>query len=192
MLNDINLNLFHLITSIPITSGIALKFVFFLAHQLIFIFFFCTILYWFLGLKKTIIIRMIFVYKTFIAIIISLLMSWIIGIFFSQERPFLIIACKHLLTHKETPSFPSNHGIVAFTISFSFLFWFKKNWVGFLLFMKSFMIAGARIFLCIHWPLDMLGAFILSVIACGISQLFYTVFRYKILPYIIKLYQLFF
>ncbi|WMY95570.1 MAG: phosphatase PAP2 family protein [Arsenophonus sp.] len=172
-------------------SGIVLKFVFFLANQLIFIFFFCAILYWFCGLKKKIIIRMIFVYKTFIAIIISLLMSWIIGIIFSQERPFVIITCKHLLIHKETPSFPSNHGIVAFTISFSFLFWFKKNWIGLLLFIKSFMIAGARIFLCIHWPLDMLGAFILSMMACWISQLFYSVGRYKILPCIIKLCQFF-
>ncbi|WMY97040.1 MAG: phosphatase PAP2 family protein [Arsenophonus sp.] len=191
MLNDINLNVFHLITSIPIISGTALKFTFFLAYQLIFIFFFIVILYWFFYLKKNIIIRIIFVYKTFVAVIISLLISWIIGKFFYQERPFVMITCKHFFIHKETPSFPSNHGIVTFTISFSFLFWFKKYWIGLLLFIKSFIIAIARIFFCIHWPLDMLGSFILSLIACWISQLLYKVSRDKISSYLIKFYQFF-
>ncbi|WP_348666014.1 phosphatase PAP2 family protein [Arsenophonus symbiont of Ornithomya chloropus] len=191
MLNDINLFLFYLITSIPIISVIELKFLSFFANKLIFLFFFFAFLYGFFSLKKKLIVRRIFFYKTFIAIIISLLISWIIGIIFPQERPFLSIACKYLLVHEATPSFPSNHGIISFTISFSFLFWFQKNWIGLLLFVISFMITGARIFLCIHWPFDMVGAFILAIMACGISQLFYIIGGYKLLLYIVKLYHLF-
>ncbi|WMY94692.1 MAG: phosphatase PAP2 family protein [Arsenophonus sp.] len=190
MLNDINLYLFHLITSVPITSGVTLRFLFFCANQLIFLFFFFCILYCFFSLKKNN-IRRIFFYKTFIAIVISLLISWIIGIIIPHERPFVIITCKHLLVHKATSSFPSNHGMISFTISFSFLFWFKKNWIGLLLMITSFMITGTRIFLCIHWPFDIIGAFILAIIACWMSQLFYMIFGYKILLYIVKLYHFF-
>lgn len=98
---------------------------------------------------------------------------------------------QHFLAHAPTPSFPSNHATIAFIFAFGFLFWLR-NWIGLLLFILAFIIAWARIFLGVHWPLDMVGAFLVAIMACGISQTIWEIGGHKLLPYIIKAYQILF
>lgn len=61
-----------------------------------------------------------------------------------------------------------------------------------MLFIPAFTIAWARIFLGVHWPLDMVGAFLVAIMACGISQTIWELGGHKLLPYIIKAYQILF
>ncbi|HGJ5875741.1 MAG TPA: undecaprenyl-diphosphate phosphatase [Arsenophonus sp.] len=191
MLNDINLSLFSLINATPITSSSTLTLAIFVAKQLILIFPFITIVCWLWGSPKELVCQRIFVCKTALALIIGLAISSFIETIFPQDRPFMLGIGQHFLAHAPTPSFPSNHGTIAFTFAFGFLFWLR-NWIGLLLFIPAFMIAWARIFLGIHWPLDMAGAFLTAIMACGISQTIWEVGGYKLLPYIIKAYQILF
>lgn len=159
-----------------------------LAKHLIIIFPLITIRYWFWGPPNRLFNQRVFLCKAALAIIIGLVISGLIGIIFPQERPFVLGIGQHFLPHAPTPSFLSNHATIAFIFSFSFLFWFRF-WVGFILFIPAFIIAWARIFLGVHWPLDVAGAFVLAILACGISQTVWVIGGYKLFPYIIKYYQ---
>ncbi|MFP3029130.1 MAG: phosphatase PAP2 family protein [Arsenophonus sp.] len=190
LLNDINLSLFSFINATPIISIGTLTLAKFLAKRLILIFPLITIACWLCGSSKNLIRQRVFVCKTAFAVIISLAISGFIGVIFPQERPFMLgMIGKHFLVHDPTPSFPSNHATIAFTFAFSFFFWLKK-WVGVLLFIPAFIIAWMRIFLGVHWPLDMAGAFLIAIMACGISQIIWKIAGYKLLPYIIKAYKM--
>lgn len=191
MLNDINVSLFSFINATPITSITTLTLAIFLAKRLILIFPLITIAYWFWGKSGNLVCQRVFVCKTALALIVGLAISGFIGVIFPQERPFMLGIGQHFLAHAPTPSFPSNHATIAFIFAFSFLFWLK-NWIGLLLFIPAFAIAWARIFLGVHWPLDMVGAFIVAIIACGISQAIWKIGGHKLLPYIIKAYQILF
>ncbi|BGI50851.1 MAG: undecaprenyl-diphosphate phosphatase [Arsenophonus endosymbiont of Ceratovacuna japonica] len=190
MLNNINLILFNFINSISITSTNMLILVTFISKRLIFIFPLITISNCFWGGMKNLLFKKIFICKTIIAIILSLFISFFIGITFPRDRPFVLM-CQHFFIHAMTPSFPSNHATIAFTFAFSFLFWLKK-WIGILLFIPAFLISWARIFLRIHWPLDIIGALLVSIVSCIFSQIIWNIIGYKLIPYIIKYYQILF
>ncbi len=189
MLNDINLSLFSFINATSTTSISTLTLVIFLAKRLILIFPLITIACWLLGLSKNLVCQRVFVCKTALAVIIGLVISGSIGVIFPQDRPFMLGIGQHFLPHAPTPSFPSNHTTIAFTFSFSFLFWLR-TWIGLFLFTLAFTIGWARIFLGVHWPLDMAGAFLVAIIACGISQIVWQISSHKLLPYIIKAYKI--
>ncbi|HGJ5859226.1 MAG TPA: undecaprenyl-diphosphate phosphatase [Arsenophonus nasoniae] len=191
MLNDINLSLFSFINATPITSISTLTLAIFLAKRLILIFPLITIACWFWGSAGNLVCQRVFVCKTALALIVGLAISGFIGVIFPLERPFVLGIGQHFLAHAPTPSFPSNHATIAFIFAFSFLFWLR-NWIGLLLFIPAFTIAWARIFLGVHWPLDMVGAFLVAIMACGISQTIWELGGHKLLPYIIKAYQILF
>ncbi|HGJ5879645.1 MAG TPA: undecaprenyl-diphosphate phosphatase [Arsenophonus nasoniae] len=191
MLNDINLSLFSFINATPITSISTLTLAIFLAKRLILIFPLITIACWFWGRAGNLVCQRVFVCKTALALIVGLAISGFIGVIFPLERPFVLGIGQHFLAHAPTPSFPSNHATITFIFAFGFLFWLR-NWIGLLLFIPAFTIAWARIFLGVHWPLDMVGAFLVAIMACGISQTIWELGGHKLLPYIIKAYQILF
>ncbi|MFP3019578.1 MAG: phosphatase PAP2 family protein [Arsenophonus sp.] len=193
MINDINLSLFNLINANLITSFTTVKVAIFLAKRIIYIFPLIIIFFWFYGSAKNLFFQRIFVCKTTIALIISLFISGIISAFFPQERPFMLDGGvgQYFLSHPPTASFPSNHATIAFTSTFSFLFWLR-TWIVLLLFIADFTISWARIFLGVHWPLDIAGAFLVSIIACGVSEVIWKIVGHKLFIYIIKAYQVLF
>jgi undecaprenyl-diphosphatase len=60
------------------------------------------------------------------------------------------------LHHAPDDSFPSDHGTVIFTFALAFLFW-HRLWSGALLMVVAAAIAWSRVYLGVHWPLDMVG-----------------------------------
>ncbi len=62
---------------------------------------------------------------------------------------------------------------------FAFLFWLR-TWVVLVMMIPAVVIAWSRIYLGVHWPLDMAGAFILAIVACGLAQILWSVGAYKI------------
>ncbi|MGP1956921.1 MAG: phosphatase PAP2 family protein [Arsenophonus sp. NC-PE1-MAG3] len=189
LLNDINLSLFSFINATSTASISTLTLAIFLAKRLILIFPLIVIVFWLFVSSKNLVCQRVFVCKTAFAVIIGLVISGSIGVIFPQYRPFMLGIGQHFLAHAPTPSFPSNHATIAFTFSFSFLFWLR-NWIGLLLFTLPFTIGWARIFLGVHWPLDMAGAFLVAIIACGISQIIWKISAHKLLPFIIKAYKI--
>lgn len=77
---------------------------------------------------------------------------------------FIMIDRPYFFTHASTPSFPSNHTTIIWSIAAVLL---ANNWrspSGWLVFIMGAAMAWARIFLGVHFPLDMLGSLVVATV----------------------------
>ena len=93
---------------------------------------------------------------------VSLLLGYLISLIYPHPRPFVMEVGRTLIEHKPTTSFPSNHMLIFSTIALSYCFAARKLAGGILLGL-AFAVAWSRIYVGVHFPLDMLGAFILAL-----------------------------
>ncbi|MFY3769459.1 Putative undecaprenyl-diphosphatase YbjG [Providencia manganoxydans] len=191
MLEQFNLDLFNLINATPESASGTIAFATIIAKRLILLFPLFTVACWFWGAKPDMEHQRAFVCKTAYALVIGLAISWLVGLIAPHDRPFVVGIGTNFLDHNATSSFPSNHGTIVFTFVFAFLFWLR-TWVGLLMLVPAIAIAWSRIYLGVHWPLDMAGAFILGMIACGLSQILWAIVGYKIQAPLTRLYHLIF
>ncbi|WP_416355617.1 phosphatase PAP2 family protein [Aureimonas phyllosphaerae] len=102
-----------------------------------------------------------------IALLLAALASFAIGMIVPTQRPFLIPLGNQLIEHRGSPSFPSNHGLAMFTyaaVMLALRHWCHALCIG----CAGLIVAWSRVYLGIHFPLDMFGA---MVIAAGAACL---------------------
>lgn len=112
--------------------------------------------------------------KSFLMAILSLpvtvLLIKSIHIFYSSQRPFMIEQISPLITHAADASFPSRHTGFMTTLAASF-FLNKSKWATFFIFL-SLWVGISRIYVGVHFPLDILGGIITGIISVLIIKLF--------------------
>lgn len=75
-----------------------------------------------------------------------------------QPRPFMVPLGHTLVAHVADASFPSDHLTVLWSIAFSLLLLPRLRGAGALIALLALPVAWSRIYLGVHFPLDMLGA----------------------------------
>ena len=95
----------------------------------------------------------------------SLLISQIIGLVWQHPRPFMIGLGRTLISHAADSSFPSDHLTLLWAVAFSFLLHRSLRLVGIALALLGLPVAWARIYLGVHFPLDMAGAALVAVLS---------------------------
>jgi undecaprenyl-diphosphatase len=95
----------------------------------------------------------------------------VIGLLWYHARPFVAGVGHNFMHHAPDSSFPSDHGTIMFTVALvlaaSSVPAAKR--FGRSLLPLAFVVAWARVFLGVHWPLDMVGA---MGVAVGVTLLF--------------------
>lgn len=96
---------------------------------------------------------------------LAYLINFLIGLAFVRTRPFGGIDGVHQLIstsflHK---SFPSSHATIAFALAFS-VFFFNRTW-GVPLLVAAFLVSWGRVYVGVHYPLDVLVGAILGGVA---------------------------
>jgi undecaprenyl-diphosphatase len=86
----------------------------------------------------------------------------LIGLAWQHPRPFMIGLGHTFLPHTPDSSFPSDHATVFAGIALTLLLG-GARWLGGLTLLAGVSVAWARVFVGVHFPLDMLGA---AAIAC--------------------------
>ena len=156
-LSELNLSLFSWINASPEASNTSINFAIFIANDLLY----CMILlfawFWLRGnydTKKQIL-------KAFIFTSIAILISQCISHVYYHPRPFVMEIGRTLIYHAPNGSFPSDHMLIFSSIAFSYLFSAQRK-LGIFLLVMAWLVAWSRVYLGVHFPLDMLGAFLLA------------------------------
>lgn len=120
----------------------------------------------FLGLKGDIKDK-----KAFLLIIIGLhvavLLIKLIHLFYFEPRPWVSFNFIPLTDHSPDASFPSRHATISSVIAFSYMY-FKSKWLLLFLFIAVW-IGLSRVFVGVHYPLDILGGFVVAAFSILIS-----------------------
>jgi len=99
------------------------------------------------------------------AVIIGLVINYIIGLVYFHPRPFMIPLGTLLFQYPAETSFPSDHATLMFSLAIM-LIYFKETRIAGLIFLILGFIGGlARIFSGIHFPLDIFGSLLVSIIS---------------------------
>jgi|SRR5690625_2620852 len=99
-----------------------------------------------------------------LAIVLALGFNQVIGYFYFRPRPFVLNDVSLLiLKSAESNSFPSNHAAGAFAIAFVFLW--QQRILGILLLGLAVLLALSRIYVGVHYPLDILAGTLLALLA---------------------------
>jgi undecaprenyl-diphosphatase len=104
-----------------------------------------------------------------LALMIALAVNQIIGFVAYTPRPFLIGLGHQLIEHRPSSSFPSNHGTIVFTYAMALTFY--RVWrLSLAVWCLGLLVAWSRIYLGVHFPMDMVGAAIVSTIAAFVAH----------------------
>ena len=95
---------------------------------------------------------------------LSLGINQVIGAIWMHPRPFMINLGHTWMYHKANFSFPSNHMVIFASIGLTFLFC-RARILGLIILIMSIAVAWARIFVGVHFPLDMVGAVLVVIMS---------------------------
>ncbi|MBN2198150.1 phosphatase PAP2 family protein [Candidatus Wolfebacteria bacterium] len=101
----------------------------------------------------------------------------IIRFFYYRPRPFLSLQIHFLINHASTGSFPSGHAAAYFSLAIAIFYFLKqKHWnkedislekpkLGLWMIGLAFLISLSRIFVGVHWPIDILAGVLIGFIS---------------------------
>jgi undecaprenyl-diphosphatase len=109
--------------------------------------------------------------KAALATCSALAINAVIGLLWYHPRPFVAGVGHNFMHHAPDSSFPSDHGTIMFTVALvlaaSSVPAAKR--FGRSLLPLALVVAWSRVFLGVHWPMDMIGAL---AVAVGVTLLF--------------------
>lgn len=106
-----------------------------------------------------------------LACTLGFLTSAALGVLWPQPRPFMVPLGHALAAHAANASFPSNHLTGMWSVAFSLLLYPKVRRAGLTLALLGLPVAWARIYLGIHFPLDMVGAALVAAASAAMLHL---------------------
>ncbi|PFI79105.1 undecaprenyl-diphosphatase [Bacillus cereus] len=165
---SIDNEMFYYINEYVKKSFITDKIMIFLAEYAQFIFPLLLTVLWLTNKRKSRIVTL----QTTLAFGCSFILIKIIKVFSYRDRPFVShLDINQLVEHSINSSFPSNHATSAFVIATTIFLFYKR--LGIVCLSLSFGIAFSRIWVGVHYPLDVIAGIIFGI---SISVLFHFIF----------------
>jgi undecaprenyl-diphosphatase len=90
----------------------------------------------------------------------------------AEKRPFQSLHVHLLITHAPGQSFPSDHATAAFALALATLVFLSRR-VGAALLAVAVLIGFARVYCGVHYPGDILGSLLVSLLALPFGWLAY-------------------
>ena len=112
--------------------------------------------------------------KVFIPVLATGVLAWGVGdilkLIFKLERPFVLFSQVHPLVSESGFAFPSLHSTLITALSFAVFF--KNKRFGYICLFIALLIGLSRIVVGVHFPVDVVGGFILGfIIAFAVNKI---------------------
>ncbi|MGG0723660.1 undecaprenyl-diphosphatase [Bacillus mycoides] len=127
---------------------------------------FMLILWFNNGKKENAIIKQYTVLYTTLSVSIALLVNILIHAVYYHPRPFITHDVHQLVPHAADSSFVSNHSVLVFSIAFVFILRGEK--LKYIALIWAILVGISRMYVGVHYPLDILGAAFLTFITSGL------------------------
>lgn len=119
----------------------------------------------------------------------AFVLSWTIGLLWYHPRPFAIGLGHTLLAHSPDSSFPSDHTTFLWTFGFGLLVTRVQRGWGWVLVLAGLATALARIYVGVHFPLDMVGSAVVAATGAAVAWAVHLHVADRILPLIERSYE---
>lgn len=186
-LDQLNLYLFHLL-NVPDQASIwMINYASLIAHDLVYVFLLIFAIAWLRGSHevKTGII------KAAIFTAITLSISEVLSAVLNTPRPFVMEVGRTLIEHAPTGSFPSNHMSIFSGIAFAYYFSAQRD-LGRILLWTAWLVAWSRVYVGVHFPIDMVGAFLIALAVNLAGLPLWWKYENKIMRFIFSIHQFLF
>lgn len=186
-LDQLNLYLFHLL-NVPDQASIwMINYASLIAHDLVYLFLLIFAITWLRGSReiKTGII------KAAIFTAITLSISEVLSAVLNTPRPFVMEVGRTLIEHAPTGSFPSNHMSIFSGIAFAYYFSAQRD-LGRILLWTAWLVAWSRVYVGVHFPIDMMGAFVIALAVNLAGLPLWWKYENKIMSFIFSIHQFLF
>ncbi|WP_142484614.1 phosphatase PAP2 family protein [Klebsiella pneumoniae] len=174
MLNEIetlNRKIFLAMNAKPGTPDSALVIANFFANTLIYAMPFIIVFLWFASKEKGKILAL----RSTLTMVIGVVLSLIIGTLWPHPRPFMVPLGYVWFSHTADYSFPSDHMTIFVCFALA-LISAKAVRTGLVVLGISILVAWSRIYLGVHFPLDMIGGVFTGMVS---NALFCRLWKYK-------------
>lgn len=160
MLSAFDLSLFHWIAGSSSSPVPLVLLAIFFAKMLIFIIPVYLVLFWIYGGEwgRKVVVCVLG------AAAGALIVSFFIGIIFYRPRPFVAGVGVALIDHRPNASFPSNHAMI-FSTYVTILYMLSYRTAAKIAFIAGILTCWARVFVGVHYPLDIIGGIVLGAAA---------------------------
>jgi undecaprenyl-diphosphatase len=103
--------------------------------------------------------------------VVALMVAQLLGMVWPHPRPFVIGLGQQYLAHVADASFPSDHLTLIWSVAFSMMMRQQTRLIGILLGILGIPVAWSRIYLGVHFPMDMVGAALIGVASAWLALL---------------------
>jgi undecaprenyl-diphosphatase len=100
--------------------------------------------------------------------LLSVLINVTIGHIWPMPRPFVVGIGHTLVPHAASASFPSDHAVLTWSVAFTMLMESRLRKIGILLSVAGLAVAWARVYIGVHFPVDMLGALVVAAVSAWV------------------------
>ncbi|MFD2364915.1 phosphatase PAP2 family protein [Pseudoduganella sp. GCM10020061] len=165
MFENINHSLFSLMHAGPGLHGPRLMLAVAAAEWLIMLVPTMLALMWLRGTPEVRAVAM----RAALAVAFALLANGIVALVWFSQRPFVVGLAENILQHDGDSSFPSDHATIMFTMAFVLLSSVHTRALGLWMLLAALATAWARVYVGVHFPLDMAGALLMALGVAALS-----------------------
>lgn len=101
-------------------------------------------------------------------ILSRLAITELIRLIWHRSRPFVDYQVNQVIEHSASGSFPSGHVAFLFALAVA-VYFFNKKW-GIVFLILSLLVGLARVFVGIHYPLDILGGIVIGIVSAVVVR----------------------